>query len=175
MYWAWYVKLYCAWSSFSQNWGRRIINKIYYYYYCLLGISALWWQFLCSIVDYLLGISALWQSLSSIVTQTVCAVQSAGRLCSTLGPAGLSALSDSRFCRTLSSARSTSGSIYMNWVRNETHTHTHVRTHSQFFTRFLVLFLFLSFFSFFNRRLKVAKSRLWVLPYYAQQPVSVTS
>ena len=32
MYWAWYVKLYCAWSSFLQNWDRRIINKIYYYY-----------------------------------------------------------------------------------------------------------------------------------------------
>ena len=32
MYWAWYVKLYCAWSSFLQNWDRRIINKMYYYY-----------------------------------------------------------------------------------------------------------------------------------------------
>ena len=32
MYWAWYVMLYCAWSSFLQNWDRRIINKIYYYY-----------------------------------------------------------------------------------------------------------------------------------------------
>ena len=26
------MKLYCAWSSFLQNWDRRIINKIYYYY-----------------------------------------------------------------------------------------------------------------------------------------------
>ena len=34
-----YVKLYSAWSSFSQNWDRHIINKIYYYvhasiFYC---------------------------------------------------------------------------------------------------------------------------------------------
>ena len=27
------MKLYCAWSSFLQNWDRRIINKIYYHYY----------------------------------------------------------------------------------------------------------------------------------------------
>ena len=26
------MKLYCAWSSFLQNWDRRIINKMYYYY-----------------------------------------------------------------------------------------------------------------------------------------------
>ena len=32
IYWAWYVKLYCAWSLFLQNWDMRIINKIYYYY-----------------------------------------------------------------------------------------------------------------------------------------------
>ena len=25
------MKLYCAWSSFLQNWDRRIINKSYYY------------------------------------------------------------------------------------------------------------------------------------------------
>ena len=31
MYWAWYVKLYCAWILFLQNWDRRIINKIDYY------------------------------------------------------------------------------------------------------------------------------------------------
>ena len=29
MYWAWYVKLYYAWSSFLQSWDRRIINTIY--------------------------------------------------------------------------------------------------------------------------------------------------
>ena len=28
------MKLYCAWSSFLQNWDRRIINKSYYYYLC---------------------------------------------------------------------------------------------------------------------------------------------
>ena len=33
MCWVWYVKLYCAWSSFLQNWDRRIINTIYCYYY----------------------------------------------------------------------------------------------------------------------------------------------
>ena len=27
------MKLYCAWSSFLHNWHRRIINKIYYYYF----------------------------------------------------------------------------------------------------------------------------------------------
>ena len=26
------MKLYCAWSSFLQNWDRRIINKKKYYY-----------------------------------------------------------------------------------------------------------------------------------------------
>ena len=26
------MMLYCAWSSFLQNWDRRIINKMYYYY-----------------------------------------------------------------------------------------------------------------------------------------------
>ena len=30
------MKLYCAWSSFLQNWDRRIINKIYYCYYYLI-------------------------------------------------------------------------------------------------------------------------------------------
>ena len=40
-YWAWYVKLYCAWSSFLQNWDRCIINKIYYYLAQVLGRNAL--------------------------------------------------------------------------------------------------------------------------------------
>ena len=38
MYWAWCVKLYCAWSSFLQNWDRRIINKIYYCYIMFIYI-----------------------------------------------------------------------------------------------------------------------------------------
>ena len=32
MYEVWYVKLYCAWSSFLQKCDRRILNKTYYYY-----------------------------------------------------------------------------------------------------------------------------------------------
>ena len=31
MYEVWYVKLYCAWSSFFQKCDRRILNKTYYY------------------------------------------------------------------------------------------------------------------------------------------------
>ena len=31
------MKLYCAWSSFLQNWDRRIINTVYYYYICIIG------------------------------------------------------------------------------------------------------------------------------------------
>ena len=42
-YWVWYAKLYCAWRSFLQNWDRRMVNKLYYYYY--EGHARMWMLF----------------------------------------------------------------------------------------------------------------------------------